>query len=56
MDKLEFPKNSEEFSNLTEALKAGTKRPALGVTQGGSSRKWRGARVAATEGAKQANR
>jgi hypothetical protein len=43
-----MPKRQGEFESFTKALERGTHRPFLGVTQGGSSRKNSGAKVAAT--------
>lgn len=43
-----LPKNGASFDTLYAALKDGLKKPRIGVTQGGSSRRDRGARVAAT--------
>lgn len=44
--KIQMPKF--KFDTLHRALKDSLKKPAIGVTQGGSSRKHPGARVAAT--------
>lgn len=38
-----------KLDTLRQAQKDGLKRPYIGVTQGGSSRKYSGARVAATD-------
>jgi len=43
-----FPKHESSFDTLATALKKSLKRPFIGVTQGGSSRKDRGAKPAAT--------
>ena len=39
----------KKFPTFSEAMKDGTKEPAVTVTQGGSSRKDSGARVAARD-------
>jgi hypothetical protein len=46
MNKLRMPKFT--MDTLHHSLKDSLKNPAIGVTQGGSSRKHSGARVAAT--------
>lgn len=49
-DPLTFPKGSASFRTMTEQLKRANKRPLIGVTQGGSSRRGSPAKVAATDG------
>ncbi len=44
-----FPTPRRRFETLGAALKTSIKQPALGVTQGGSSKKGKGARVAARD-------
>lgn len=39
------------MDNMKAALRNSQKKPTPGVTQGGSSKKFRGAKVAATDGA-----
>lgn len=45
-----YPKLWRSFDSLRDAMEEASKRPAIGVTQGGSSRKYAGARPAATDG------
>jgi hypothetical protein len=47
-DPLTFPERLGRLDSLDEVLKRNTKRPAIGITCGGSSRKAKGAKVAAT--------
>jgi hypothetical protein len=49
-DPLTFPKLRTSFDTMYRALKDSTKKPFIGVTQGGSSRKFAGAKPAATDG------
>ena len=49
-DPLTFPKLRGSFDTMYRALKDSTKKPFIGVTQGGSSRKFSGSKPAATEG------
>lgn len=49
-DPMTYPKGTARFDTMNRALKESTKRPATGVTQGGSSRKHSGAKPAATNG------
>lgn len=46
----ELPSGKHKLDTLRKALADGMKRPYIGVTQGGSSRKNAGARPAATKG------
>jgi hypothetical protein len=48
MDKLKMRMPSFTMDTFHRSLKDSLKNPAIGVTQGGSSRKHSGARVAAT--------
>lgn len=45
-----FPKFEAHFDDMKQALAAADKHPFIGVTQGGSSRDDKGAKVAATDG------
>jgi hypothetical protein len=47
-DPLTFPKLRGSFDTMYRALKDSTKKPFIGVTQGGSSRKFAGSKPAAT--------
>jgi hypothetical protein len=49
-DPLTFPKLRTSFDTMYRALKNNTKQPFIGVTQGGSSRKFSGSKPAATDG------
>lgn len=49
-DPLTYPKGIMKLDTLGQALKESTKRPPTLYTQGGSSRKNSGAKVAATNG------
>jgi hypothetical protein len=49
-DPFKYPGQRKRLTNWTEATKAWDRRPHIGVTQGGSSRKDSGAKVAATDG------
>lgn len=49
-DSFTFPKLDWRLDTMNRALKESQKRPLIGVTQGGSSRKWSGSRPAATNG------
>jgi len=46
--KLPYTRGLPRMDNMKRALKEGSTRPPIGVTQGGSSRKAKGAKVAAT--------
>jgi hypothetical protein len=47
---IKFPTFKVTFDDMAQALAAASKKPVIGVTQGGSSRDDRGAKVAATDG------
>jgi hypothetical protein len=49
-DPMTFPKGEVHLDNLRIVLQDANKRPFIGVTQGGSSRKDPGCRPAATDG------
>jgi len=51
-DPLTYPykRGTRRLQNLKTALDRGAKRPPIGLTQGGSSRKFAGAKPAATNG------
>jgi hypothetical protein len=49
-DPLTYPKNKHRLDALKDVYRQNSKRPYIGITQGGSSRKARGAKVAATSG------
>jgi len=49
-DPLTFPKGRVGFDSLASATAGTVKRPPIGLTQGGSSRKDNGAKPAATDG------
>lgn len=49
-DPFTFQRRRQHFQSIADALAAMDRKPFLGVTQGGSSRKDSGARVAATNG------
>ncbi len=49
-DQFKLDEHRVALDNLTELFRGSTKRPLIGVTQGGSSRKAKGAKVAATDG------
>lgn len=49
-DPFAFPKNKRSFRTMNEQFKRQGKRPLVGLTQGGSSRKGAPAVVAATDG------
>ncbi len=50
-DPLTYPKGGTgKYDNLPRALKENDKNPPIGLTQGGSSRKYAGAKPAATNG------
>lgn len=51
-----FPKLSGSFDTMKQALGDADKHPFIGVTQGGSSREDKGAKVAATIGEKRPNK
>jgi len=46
--KYPYPKGLPRLESFVTALKRSNKKPLIGVTQGGSSRDAKGARVAAT--------
>lgn len=48
--KLPYTRGLPRLPKLKEALADSTKRPVIGITQGGSSRKSAGAKPAATNG------
>lgn len=48
--KLPYPKGLPKLPTFAKAMKKSSMKPPVGVTQGGSSRKARGAKVAATDG------
>lgn len=49
-DPMSYPKNRVSFRTMHEQLQRSMKRPLIGVSQGGSSRKGSPAKVAATDG------
>ena len=49
-DPLTFPKGQQSLDTMYRALKDSQKRPYIGLTQGGSSRKNAGCKPAATNG------
>ena len=49
-DPMTFPKGEVRFDTMHKAMKNADRPPHIGVTQGGSSRKNSGAKVAATDG------
>lgn len=49
-DPLTYPKGELRLDTLTTALRDSAKHPLIGVTQGGSSRKYAGCKPAATDG------
>jgi hypothetical protein len=49
-DPLTYPKLQRSLDTLGKALTESQKRPLIGVTQGGSSRKYSGCKPAATNG------
>lgn len=55
-DPLTFPKMRTSFDTMYRTLKESTKKPFIGVTQGGSSRKSSGAKPAATDGQRRTSR
>lgn len=54
-DPFTFPKGPARLDTLNQVFKQNSKRPYIGVTQGGSSRKARGAKVAATTAERRQN-
>jgi len=44
-----FPPRKYKMDNMKDALEKATHRPRVGVTQGGSSKRWHGAKPAATK-------
>jgi hypothetical protein len=55
-DPLTFSKPRASFGTMVSALKESAKNPYIGVTQGGSSRKFSGAKPAATDGQRRTQR
>lgn len=49
-DRTKFPAHVTQLDNMSALFRRAAKRPHIGVTQGGSSRKNPGAKVAATDG------
>jgi hypothetical protein len=47
---LPYPRGLPKLASMKQALADSSKKPSIGLTQGGSSRKARGAKVAATNG------